>query len=168
MIARHIPSLNVTGVDYDPSAIRMAQKTYTLPNLKFQQGDAIRWDGALNDQSYDCITSFDTLEHVLHREIMLENLVRHLKPGGCLLLSTPCGSDVNNLHPFWPHHKIEYSTASLYDFLRRYFETILAPDMPGFPNLDVFDVLKGTGVSYLLQLNPVVCKNPVIFPNPYR
>jgi len=141
--ATRIPSANVIGMDYDTSAIQFANRHYILPNLKYVRGDATRQEEFISYPLFDCIISFDTLEHTPHREIMLENLVNHLKPAGIFLFSTPCGSSQNDLHPLWGHHQIEYSTASLYDFLGRYFTTVCGADMPGFPNLDVFDVLNG-------------------------
>jgi 2-polyprenyl-3-methyl-5-hydroxy-6-metoxy-1,4-benzoquinol methylase len=167
MLARENPSSQVTGLDYDPSAIKLAKKTYSLPNLQYQQGDILLWSDGSGETQFDCIISFDTLEHIDHREIMLERLVHHLKPAGSFLFSTPCGSNRNDLHPLWSYHKIEYSTASLYDFLKRYFKTICAPDMPGFPHREIFDVLNGTPIDYLLRLNPIICRDPIIFDNPY-
>jgi len=83
------------------------------------------------------------------------------------LLSTPCGGPVNDLQPAWSAHRIEYSTASLYDFLSRYFRTILRPDNGTLPQSNVFDRLQGTGIDYLMRLNPVVCKDPIYISNPY-
>ena len=82
--------------------------------------------------TFDAIVSFDMIEHVVHREIMMEGLVRHLTPGGTLLLSTPCGHLETVLKPGWVHHRIEYSAASLYDFLRRYFAVVVRPEVGGF------------------------------------
>jgi SAM-dependent methyltransferase len=168
LLARKFPNAMVTGVDYDPVAVRLAGENYVLPNLHFRQGDLTRWNETIGPVVFDCVTSFDTLEHISHREIALENLVNHLKPTGCLLFSTPCGSDINTLQPAWLHHKIEYSSASLYDFLRRYFGKLVAPDDPAFPHREVFDKLIGSKVDYLLRMNPVVCYDPIIFPNPYK
>ena len=168
MIARQFPIAKVTGVDYDPKAINFAQKSFAAPNLQYQQGDLTLWQETIGSAIYDCIVSFDTIEHVSHREIAFENLVNHLHPDGSLLLSTPCGSPTNNLKPDWEYHKIEFSTASLYDFLKRYFKKVIAPDSSEFPNRGVFDQLNGSKVSYLLRLNPVICQIPITIDNPYR
>jgi SAM-dependent methyltransferase len=168
LLARAFPTAQVLGVDYDRTAIQYANKHYSLPNLQFKIGDTLLWQKTIGATSFDCIVSFETLEHCKHREIMLENLVAHLNPQGCLLLSTPCGWDENVLHPRWPHHAIEYSSASLYDFLSRYFAQIRRPDGPDFPHLEVFDCLNGTGIVYNLRLNPVVCSLPIRIDNPYR
>lgn len=168
LIARQFPASQVIGVDYDPGAVKIAKSTYILPNLEYRQGDMTRWEETIGPDIFGCITSFDTLEHVSHREIALESLVGHLDQSGSLLFSTPCGADENSLQPAWAYHKIEFSTASLYDFLSRYFRTLISPETPGFPNLEVFDQLKGSKVDYLLRLNPLICKDPIRIENPYQ
>ncbi len=169
VIAARFPLSSVVGADYDTTAIRYAKEHYRLLNLNYVQADAHRWDETLGDVRFDCVVSFDTLEHSAHREIFMENLVRHLNPGGWLLLSTPCGSDTNNLRPRWLHHAIEYSTASLYDFLRRYFAVVQRPEEADFPHKrEVFDQLQGSKVDYHMRLNPVLCREPIHIDNPYR
>ena len=157
LLAKQFSSIKVIGVDYDPFAIKLAGNTYNLPNLRFQQGDMIRWNESIGTDLFDCIVSFDTLEHISHREIALENLINHLRIDGFLLFSTPCSTDNNNLRPSWAYHKIEYSSASLYDFLHRYFRTVIAPENPEFPHREVFNKLKGSKVDYLLRMNPIIC-----------
>jgi SAM-dependent methyltransferase len=168
LLAQKFPRAHVIGVDYDPQAIEQAQRDFILPNLEYKHGDATHWEETIGEMKYDCIVSFDTIEHVAHREIMMQNLVEHLNRRGILLLSTPCGAPITNLHPDWEHHKIEYSAATLYDFLRRYFRTILRPDNFMLPHLNVFDRLEGSGIDYLLWMNPVTCKTPITHKNPYR
>lgn len=130
--------------------------------------DATRWAETIGPEAFDAIVSFDMLEHVVHREIMMEGLVRHLSPGGTLLLSTPCGWNEPALQPEWTHHRIEYSSASLYDFIRRYFAVVVRPEDREFPHRDVFDLLAGGPVTYFLKMNPVVCRGPIVVENPYR
>jgi len=167
LFAQRFPHISVTGADYDSKAVTHARQHYVLPNLTFINGDVTRWEETIGSTVFDCIVSFDTIEHVPHREIMLENLIRHLSQTGVLLLSTPCGGPVNELQPAWPAHRIEYSTASLYDLLSRYFRSILRPDGGTFPAKEVFNRLQGTSIDYLLRLNPVVCTQAIRIPNPY-
>jgi SAM-dependent methyltransferase len=168
MMAKEHQQLHFIGVDYDPSAIRMARQSYQMANLEYRAGDVLRWDETIGATRFATIISFDTLEHVTHREIMMENLVSHLQADGQLLLSTPCGWDENHLQPRWVHHQIEYSSASLFDFLSRYFHRVIRPDTGELPHLDVFNLLEGSGVTYLLKMNPVLCRGPVAIENPYR
>jgi len=167
LLASSLPQATVVGADYDPRAVSQANSMYSGSNLSFRVGDAVAWEETIGGDAFDLITCFDTLEHVSHREIMLENLVGHLRRSGRLLLSTPCGGDVVIPVPPWEHHKIEYSAGSLYDFLRRYFSEVLRPDDGALPHLEVFERLKGTPVGYLLRMNPVVCRGPIVIENPY-
>jgi 2-polyprenyl-3-methyl-5-hydroxy-6-metoxy-1,4-benzoquinol methylase len=167
-LAARLPSTKVTGVDYDAGAIEEARGRYALPNLEYRVADATRWTSTIGQETFDAIVGFDMIEHVVHREIMMEELARHLAPGGSLLLSTPCGHLEPILQPVWVHHRIEYSLASLYDFLRRYFAVIVQPEDREFPHREVFDLLAEGPVTYLLKMNPVVCRKPILIENPYR
>jgi SAM-dependent methyltransferase len=56
------------------------------------------WDGQrmpFEQNSFDCVISTEVLEHVYNPEIMLAEILRILKPGGIIFLTTPF---VWNLH----------------------------------------------------------------------
>jgi SAM-dependent methyltransferase len=169
-LAKTFPLKKVLGIDCDASAIEFAKKSYSLPNLEYRLGDAASLTQSAGKEMFDFIVSFDTIEHCEHRELMMENFVAHLKESGKLLLSSPCCHQINQLKPptLTPHHRIEYCPSSLYDFLRRYFTQVLRPEDPEFPHLDVFDRLKGTGIQYLLRMNPVILSEPIRVDNPYK
>jgi 2-polyprenyl-3-methyl-5-hydroxy-6-metoxy-1,4-benzoquinol methylase len=169
LIAKEFPKISVTGCDYDHEAIRYAGKEYSLPNLEYKFGDGVRWKETIGSRIFDCIISFDTIEHVMHREILMQNFVEHLHEKGALLFSTPCAQIGTIVQPEWVHHKIEYSAESLYDFLKRYFHCILKPDDNTLPHLDIFTRLnENAGIIYYLKMNPLVCKKPITIENPYR
>ena len=148
MIAQALPDSQIIGADYDLNAINYARSAYQAPNLRFILGDLMKWD--LGD--YDCIISFDTLEHIPHREITLENIVNHC---GFMLFSTPCGAPKINFSPDWSAHKIEYNADSLYRFLSRYFKRVIHPELDSFPHKSIFE-----GIPYLLKMNPLLCLDP--------
>jgi SAM-dependent methyltransferase len=166
-LAQAMPDAEVTGVDYDPDSVEYAKTNYPSPNLTFKCGSAANLRAVVGDEQFDCIVSFDTIEHVLHREIFMEGIVKHLKPASILLLSTPCAWWENKLNPEWEHHRIEYSPESLFDFVRRYFATVLRPDDDSLPEKDVFKQLIGSGIKYPLIANPLLCLNPIRVINPY-
>jgi len=168
LIAKEFPNISVKGCDYDHEAIQYARKEYSLPNLEYKIGDGVQWKETIGNRMFDCIISFDTIEHVLHREILMQNFVEHLHKSGALLFSTPCAQVDTLLQPEWVHHKIEYSAASLYDFLKRYFNIILRPDDNTLPHRDIFVQLnENNNVSYYLKMNPLFCKEPIVIANPY-
>jgi SAM-dependent methyltransferase len=164
LLADAHPNTEVIGVDYDERAIEYARKTYSAPNLRFESGNVVEWNtrrGAPLGR-FDCVLSFDTIEHLLHREIALINFAENLTPEGCLLLSTPCGKAKNLLNPGWEHHKIEYSFYSLHNLLRRFFSTVLHTQDKSLPNQHFWDtIINGDKPRYLNRMNPVVCMHPI-------
>ncbi|WP_407271762.1 class I SAM-dependent methyltransferase [Radiobacillus sp. PE A8.2] len=81
----------VVGIDIDPEIITYAKATYYHPQSNFHIANAT--DISLVDQfgQFDCITSFETLEHIEEEQALLDNYYRLLKPGGKLIVSTPFG-----------------------------------------------------------------------------
>ena len=76
------------GVDISPDAVHHAQATYgQQKNLKFLTGSvtAIPCD----DQSFDCVVSFETLEHLPQHDEMMQEIRRVLRQDGFLIISTP-------------------------------------------------------------------------------
>ncbi len=168
MLAERFPGATVVGADADPVAVKRARRRYAAPNLEFTTGDLMRWEETIGPGSFDAIVTFDTLEHVPHRELMLKGLVEHLDPEGAVLLSTPCGAWEPTLVPRWPAHRIEYSAPLLYDVLSRYFRTILRPDDLSLPHRDVFERLVEAGIPYVLWMNPVVLSSPIVLRCPFQ
>jgi SAM-dependent methyltransferase len=101
----------VVGVDIDVEALRAARES--------SQQCAVTLADALNlpfaDQTFDAITSFETLEHLAERRPFLGELARVLRPDGVLILSTPNAnySRPVNGKPRNPYHIHEYSPAEL-------------------------------------------------------
>ncbi len=167
ILASALPHVRILGADYDQASIRKAARQYQLPNLAFRFGSLVEWPETLGSGRYDCVVSFDTLEHIEHRELAMENIVVHLNDEGILLLSTPCGHEKVQTEPPWPAHKIEYSYPALYAFIRRYFQSVVGADQPGFPHLEAFQVLDDLNVAYDHRMNPVVCRGPIRVAGPY-
>ncbi|SET03237.1 Methyltransferase domain-containing protein [Oceanobacillus limi] len=81
----------IVGIDYDQDAIHYAKGQYFHPLSKFVVGDVI--DPLLPEKlgTFDCIMSFETIEHIQEEERFMGNVYQLLKPGGTLILSTPFG-----------------------------------------------------------------------------
>lgn len=81
----------VVGVDLDPEAVNYASATYYHPLSHFMEGDVT--DPELPEKlgQFDCILSFETIEHIEDEAQFLANIYNMLKPGGTLILSTPFG-----------------------------------------------------------------------------
>ncbi len=77
----------VTGIDVSSLAITHAQSRYAARNLEFVSVDCC--DTPFADRSFDCIISFETLEHLQDHQALLKEFRRLLKPTGFLIISTP-------------------------------------------------------------------------------
>ena len=78
---------SVTGVDLSATAVDHARSRYVLPNLSFEAADCRRLPFA--DRSFDCVVSFETLEHLADQHGLLREFRRVLRPNGFLLISSP-------------------------------------------------------------------------------
>jgi len=82
-----VSAVSVTGIDRSEQAIAHARGRYQAPNLDFQTGDCL--DLPFGADSFDCIVSFETLEHLADHDALLSEFRRVLRPDGFLLLSSP-------------------------------------------------------------------------------
>ncbi len=78
---------NVHGVDIDSDTINYAQSKYKKSNLNFVIGDITNL--VFEDDTFDVIICFETIEHVVDYEKSLMELKRVLKKDGILIMSTP-------------------------------------------------------------------------------
>jgi SAM-dependent methyltransferase len=172
LLAKHLPDTLVVGVDYDEKAVERSQGAYRAQNLVFRAANLMRWDRSFLDPDSrvggEALVCFDVLEHIEHREVFMRNTVEQMSSDAELLLSTPCGWVDDVLAPDWEFHRIEYSSAGLYDFLSRYFGSVKGSDELDFPFRDVFLSVAERGVDYYLTLNPAICSRPLRIENPYR
>jgi SAM-dependent methyltransferase len=79
---------SVVGVDLSDDAITHANRRYSeRSNLEFRQADVTCLP--FEDDAFDRIVSFETLEHLQPQEALLAEFRRVLRPDGLLLLSSP-------------------------------------------------------------------------------
>ncbi|MEH2305905.1 methyltransferase domain-containing protein [Nostoc sp.] len=79
---------SVVGVDINSEVVEYATKEYsTHKNIRFMVGscDSV----PLPDNSFDVVTSFETIEHHDKHEEMMQEIKRVLKPSGVLIISSP-------------------------------------------------------------------------------
>ena len=78
----------VTGVDLSAEAVSHAQARYgDRENLDFRRADCT--DLPFEDNTFDLVVSFETLEHLAEQSTMLAEFRRVLKEKGLLILSSP-------------------------------------------------------------------------------
>lgn len=80
------PQAHVTTLDIDPALA--PEKDDTNARTAFVCGDAR--DVPFPDGSFDVVTLFDVLEHIEEDAAAAAEAVRVVRPGGWILVSTPC------------------------------------------------------------------------------
>jgi 2-polyprenyl-3-methyl-5-hydroxy-6-metoxy-1,4-benzoquinol methylase len=163
MLSRALPKAKITGGDYDERAVKYCALHYQGTTLRYTKADIVNWtDGEKPLGQFDAIVSFDTIEHLLHREIALLRMAENLSPDGVILFSTPCAKGTNVLNPGWEHHKLEYSYRDLYKTLARYFGEVVYPQHPDFPHAPVWDEINAGEMRYLMRMNPLMLRKPLV------
>jgi SAM-dependent methyltransferase len=111
----------VVGIDVSQAAITHASERYQADNLEFQLADVCNLP--FKDNEFECIVSFETLEHLEDQSGMLKEFRRVLEPGGFLLISSP------EKAVYTDRHKIEneFHVRELY---RDELETLLTSQFP--------------------------------------
>lgn len=85
LLARH--AARVDGVDIDAESIEHARSRYVADHLEFHLASAL--DLPFENDRFDAVVSFETLEHLAEQEELLDEFRRVLRPEGFLLLSSP-------------------------------------------------------------------------------
>lgn len=99
---------SVIGVDVSQAAIRHASERYQADNLEFQVADVCNLPFA--DNEFECVVSFETLEHLEDQSGLLQEFRRVLEPGGFLMISSPDKAIYTDLH----HNDNEFHVRELY------------------------------------------------------
>ncbi len=111
---------SVVGVDVSPEAVNHARGRYVRANLNFLEGSCTAIP--LPDASVDVVVSFETIEHIREHGPFLAEVVRVLRKGGQLLISTPERSNYHaTLAAANPFHQLELSRAEFAEVLRSHF-----------------------------------------------
>jgi SAM-dependent methyltransferase len=77
---------HLAGIDCDPRIVEFARTHY--PDVEFEVCDAAH-PGLDLGRRFDVVLSFEVLEHIDDQATYLDNMVRHLRPGGTIVVSTP-------------------------------------------------------------------------------
>jgi ubiquinone/menaquinone biosynthesis C-methylase UbiE len=118
----------VTGGDISRDAIEFAIHKYARDGVDFRELNAENLE-SIPSESFDIVTSFETIEHLSNVDSYLKEMNRILKPGGRYFVSTPDRRIASALHPFTkrPHnqfHQIEYSRSEFIKLVSTYFKVV--------------------------------------------
>ena len=134
MLARSAAS--AVGVDLSEEAVKAASAKYAANNLSYVVGDVLALPFA--DASFDCVVSFETIEHVTDPRRFVAEIRRVLKPSGLLVLSSPnrrafdrrnrCENGGN------PYHLHEMEQDELLSLVREFFPQVAVHAQDAFYN----------------------------------
>lgn len=111
----------VLGVDLSAEAIAYANQRYGSTKALFFVMNANQL-GFQNDL-FDIVCSFETIEHISDVDGYLYEIGRVLKTDGYYIVSTPCVKKTTT-HPQNPHHHIEWSPSDFKKLLTRHFGSV--------------------------------------------
>jgi SAM-dependent methyltransferase len=111
----------VVGGDVSEDAIAYARRRYSCPNVAFRVLDA--GDLPFDDDTFDCVVSFETIEHLDDRDAYLREVSRVIRPEGLYIVSTPRVERTTE-HPDNPFHRVEYSEQDFRALLERHFPSV--------------------------------------------
>jgi len=110
-------STHFTAVDKIEEALQVLRKRF--PAGKFLSMN-IPPLGGLQDNTYDCVVSFQVIEHIQNDILFLKEIHRVLKPGGIALLTTPNRKLSLSRNPW---HIREYLAQELNDIASKIFSS---------------------------------------------
>ncbi len=111
-------STQFTAVDKIEEALQVLRKRF--PEGKFLSMNIPPF-GDLKNSEYDCVVSFQVIEHIENDALFLEEIHRVLKPGGIALLTTPNRKLSLSRNPW---HIREYLAQELKDLASRIFSNV--------------------------------------------
>ena len=113
----------VLGIDKDRASIDHACEKYSGEKISFRCMDICSME-ALNDNSFDLVVSYETVEHLEAEQqaLFLSEISRVLKPDGCLIMSTP-NREIYEKHREKSNefHRHELSAEEFEEYLKQVF-----------------------------------------------
>ena len=111
----------IYGCDISMETIKYAENNFGNKNTNFQIMDA----GTIGfkDESFDCIISLETIEHLQNFQNAFQEFYRLLKKDGILIISTPNKNRLNR--PNNPFHYKEFTKDELIKYLNEYFPNVM-------------------------------------------
>lgn len=110
----------IHGVDISEEAVEHAKIKYNKKNIHFHTSPAHILP--FEDDKFDTIVSFETIEHLLEQDEMISEMRRVLKPDGILILSSPEKKVYKDRDPNNQFHLKELTISELNQLISKYFE----------------------------------------------
>lgn len=117
-------AIEVIGVDIDEPIIHHATSVYQQDNLRFLQGSIVDIPIHQN-RTFDLVTCFEALEHIVEHEALLSEVKRMLSKDGLFIVSTPNKPVYsNNGTKKNPHHRKELEFNEFDSLMRQHFKYV--------------------------------------------
>ena len=113
----------VIGVDISEVTISHASEKYRKKNLTFKVGNTSRIP--CENNSFDVVVSFETIEHHDEHKEMFDEITRVLKKDGILIISSPEKSIYSSRDPNNLFHVKELELKDLLEYINKYFKHIV-------------------------------------------
>lgn len=131
---------SVEGIDVDEQTVETATRLFGGDGVHYQCHTAEQLP--FEDHTFDVVCSLETIEHLDHPELFLQEIRRVLKPGGNIILS--CPNDpyyYKQGTPGNPFHKRQYTYFDFKQLAEKYLgqrvRYYLAYALNGFVNLPI-------------------------------
>lgn len=114
-----------TGVDVSSDAIKYAKENYHNEKTTFLNESGLTIEFEQN--SFDNIISFETLEHIEEYEIIVEKFATWLKNDGIFIGSVPDTIFENTCEEVYgknPYHLVRFNQIKIDNLLKKYFKNI--------------------------------------------
>ena len=114
----------VVGCDIDEDAVEAAKNKYKRNNLEFKVMDC--QNIIFPKDSFDCVTSFETIEHINYQDEFLKCVKRVLRSNGIFIVSTPDTMEYSIKRNYKNEEHIkEFTKSEFIAFLKKYFKNII-------------------------------------------
>ena len=115
---------SVIGIDISSEAVNHAASKYKKDNLRFQHGSTLFID--LPELSIDIVISFETIEHLVEHDTMLQQIKKILKTNGVLIISSPDKKNYSDIPRYVnPFHLKELYKSEFESLIKKYFDNTL-------------------------------------------
>lgn len=113
----------VVGADVSDDAVSRANRVYGSSQLSYCLADATK-KLPFDDDSFDVIICFETIEHIQSHEYFVNELTRVLKTDGLLIMSTPDKDHPASQNSTNQFHEKELTETEFVDLLSSHFTHI--------------------------------------------
>lgn len=119
-----VPAKSVVGVDVSERAVTLAQQKYVGANIEFQVIDGTRIP--FEDDSFDIVTCFQLIEHLVEYDGFISELKRVLRTDGIVIFTTPNAllRLDPGMKPWNKFHVREFNPEELENTLADYFQQV--------------------------------------------